>query len=124
MHRRHLLQFGVASAALISLPRAGWGQQSWGIYPFGLGVASGSPTSDSIVLWTRLDPTALEAAGLSDKSVDVVWEIAHDERFTDLKARGTLQATPALAHSVHAEVDGLAAVRRRDVPKRPSDCGA
>ena len=107
MHRRHLLQFGVASAALISLPRAGWGQQSWGIYPFGLGVASGSPTSDSIVLWTRLDPTALEAAGLSDKSVDVVWEIAHDERFTDLKARGTLQATPALAHSVHAEVEGL-----------------
>ncbi len=107
MDRRHLLQIGVACAALLNLPRTGWGQQSWSVYPFSMGVASGSPTSDAIVLWTRLDPTALDAAGLASKAVNVIWEIAHDERFTQIAARGTVQATPALGHSVHAEVAGL-----------------
>jgi len=73
-----------------------------------MGVASGSPTSDSIVLWTRLDPYAIEAAGLSKQSVAVIWQLARDEHFSQIAAQGVIQATPDLAHSVHAEVDGLA----------------
>jgi alkaline phosphatase D len=34
-------------------------------YPFTLGVASGEPTHDGIVLWTRLAPTPLALDGLA-----------------------------------------------------------
>ena len=45
---------------------------------FALGVASGHPKPDRLVLWTRLS-----GADLPDK-VDVRWELAHDEAFTDI----------------------------------------
>ena len=35
--------------------------------PFSLGVASGDPTPDGIVLWTRLAPEPLEGGGLKDE---------------------------------------------------------
>ena len=73
-----------------------------------MGVASGSPTSDSIVLWTRLDPQAIEHAGLSMQDIPVTWQLAQDPQFARIAAQGVIQASPALAHSVHAEVDGLA----------------
>ncbi|MBO1514405.1 alkaline phosphatase [Metabacillus sp. BG109] len=76
-------------------------------YPFTLGVASGDPLSDSIVLWTRLAPDPLNGGGMQLQSVPVKWEIAKDEHFRHIIKRGTEIARPELAHSVHAEVDGL-----------------
>ena len=111
MQRRSVLRFAGASAALLGLPKLGWGRQAWSLDPFSLGVASGSPTSDSIVLWTRLGTPALEAAGLTAKSVAVTWQLAHDARFSRLVASGELQATAGLGHSVHAEVAGLEPAR-------------
>ena len=112
MHRRAILKLATASAVgLVGLPRTGWARQSWLTDPFSLGVASGSPTSRSLVLWTRLDVEALESSGLSTKSVNVTWQLAHDEQFSHLVTSGVVQATPALAHSVHAEVSGLEADR-------------
>lgn len=109
MQRRALLKLATASAlGLINLPRAGWAGQSWAIEPFSLGVASGSPTSHSLVLWTRLGLPALEAAGLTTRPVNVTWQLAHDEQFSHLAASGVIRATPELAHSIHAEVSGLA----------------
>ncbi len=107
MKRRQLLQCATACAALVSLPRTGWGQQPWQGNPFGLGIASGSPTHDSVVLWTRLDPGAAEAAGLTHQAIPVTWQLAHDQQFSRLAAHGVIEAMPALAHSVHAEVAGL-----------------
>ena len=52
--RRRLLQAAVASAGGLWLPRAAWSQPRLSEDPFGLGVASGSPAHDSVVLWTRL----------------------------------------------------------------------
>jgi alkaline phosphatase D len=76
--------------------------------PFTLGVASGDPDSRSVVLWTRLAPQPLEAdGGLPAESLEVRWEIAHDDSFKDLVARGVALARPQLAHAVHIEVDGL-----------------
>lgn len=78
--------------------------------PFGLGVASGDPTADGIVLWTRLAPTPLsegDLSGMPDDPVDVVWEIAIDDRFGSVVARGAATAEPGAGHSVHVEVDGL-----------------
>ncbi|MBD1383344.1 alkaline phosphatase D family protein [Metabacillus arenae] len=76
-------------------------------YPFTLGVASGDPLSDSVVLWTRLAPEPLDGGGMPNKKVPVKWEIAKDENFRRIVKRGTEVASPKLAHSVHVEVDGL-----------------
>lgn len=78
-------------------------------YPFTLGVASGDPLSDSVVLWTRLAPDPLNGGGMPQQKVPVKWEIAKDEHFHQIVKRGTELAGPELAHSVHIEVDGLEA---------------
>ncbi|MDF5753969.1 alkaline phosphatase D family protein [Spongiactinospora sp. TRM90649] len=81
-------------------------------YPFTLGVASGEPAPDSVIIWTRLapDPFGLDPArpgGMSERPVPVRWQVAEDQRFTRIAASGTAQAQHAWAHSVHVKVDGL-----------------
>ncbi len=75
---------------------------------FALGVASGDPLPDSVILWTRLvnDPLA-DGGGLPDQPLPVRWELAADERFDDIVASGDAVAEPALAHSVHVDAAGL-----------------
>lgn len=76
-------------------------------YPFTLGVASGDPLSDSVVLWTRLAPDPLGGGGMSSQAVPVKWEVAIDEYFRKIVQRGTELAVPELGHSIHVEVHGL-----------------
>ncbi|WP_369822268.1 alkaline phosphatase [Saccharomonospora sp. CUA-673] len=76
--------------------------------PFTLGVASGDPLPDGVVLWTRLAPKPLDHdGGMPGRIVGVEWEIALDEKFADVVRRGTERAAPEQAHSVHADVRGL-----------------
>ncbi|MEB3370397.1 alkaline phosphatase D family protein [Saccharopolyspora mangrovi] len=78
--------------------------------PFQLGIASGDPLPDGVVLWTRLAPEPLTEdgfGGMPDQIVPVQWQVATDEKFSDVVAEGTEHATRASAHSVHAEVSGL-----------------
>ncbi|WP_031097015.1 alkaline phosphatase D family protein, partial [Streptomyces sp. NRRL S-15] len=76
--------------------------------PFTLGVASGDPLPDSVLLWTRLAPRPYEAdGGLPAGRVEVRWEIARDERFRRIVRRGSATAHPEFGHSVHVDVDGL-----------------
>ncbi len=78
--------------------------------PFTLGVASGDPLPDSVILWTRLAPAPQQVGGgMPDATYPVAWEVASDELFTAIAASGTTEATPAYAHSVHVDVQGLAA---------------
>ena len=79
--------------------------------PFTLGVASGYPTPDGIVLWTRLAPDPLAGGGMPPAPVAVGWEVATDEGFRNIVQRGTASADPDWAHSVHAEIRGLAPAR-------------
>lgn len=77
-------------------------------YPFTLGVASGYPTTESVVLWTRLAPEPLAPAGGMDPvAVPVVWELALDEHFRRGLRSGVAYAEPALGHSVHVEPPAL-----------------
>ncbi|MFO1092885.1 MAG: alkaline phosphatase D family protein [Planctomycetaceae bacterium] len=80
-------------------------------YPFKVGVASGDPTPDGVVLWTRLAPRPLEGGGLPESPIDVGWQVAEDEGMTRIVRSGTQTAVPQWGHSVHVEVDGLAADR-------------
>jgi alkaline phosphatase D len=77
-------------------------------HPFTLGVASGDPTADGVVLWTRLAPEPLlPDGGMPFRTFAVDWQVATDEAFTDVVRTGTVGAHPELAHSVHPEVTGL-----------------
>ncbi|TAG25269.1 MAG: alkaline phosphatase [Burkholderiales bacterium] len=109
--RRQLLEraaLATAAAQTLWLPRSAWSQARLSSNPFTLGIASGSPTSDGIVLWTRLAPSGfLGSSSLGNDNITVRWEIAHDERFTRIVQSGQAQATAQLAHSVHVEVAGL-----------------
>jgi len=75
--------------------------------PFGLGVASGDPLPDGIVLWTRLVGDPLDAASLPARPIPVEWQVAADARFSRVVRHGTAVARPGGAHSVHVDVRGL-----------------
>ncbi|GLW06680.1 alkaline phosphatase [Microtetraspora sp. NBRC 13810] len=78
--------------------------------PFTLGIASGDPSSDGVVLWTRLALDPLGAGGLGGmpgRDVDVEWQVGADERFARIVRSGTVTARGRDAHSVHVELDGL-----------------
>jgi hypothetical protein len=64
-------------------------------YPFALGVASGDPLPDSVVIWTRLAPDALDPfGGMEYKHFPVAWEVAEDDAFRRVVQRGTALARP------------------------------
>jgi len=79
---------------------------------FLLGVASGCPRPDSVVLWTRLAPEPLSQdpdrpGGMPDVTIPVAWELAEEPAMRRVVQRGKVTAEPAFAHSVHIECGGL-----------------
>ena len=78
--------------------------------PFTLGVASGDPIPTSVILWTRLatDPMAADGTGgMAADDVQVLWEVATDEDFSDVVASGTDVASAEFGHSLHVDPEGL-----------------
>lgn len=76
-------------------------------YPFSLGVASGSPLPNAVILWTRILHDPLNAASTPAPALTVRWEVAEDEAFRKVVGKGSAVASPALAHSVHVDAAGL-----------------
>lgn len=79
-------------------------------HPFRLGVASGDPLPDGVVLWTRLAPDPLAedgSGGMPSEGFGVRYEVAEDERFARIVRRGAVEARPEFGHSVHVELSGL-----------------
>ena len=115
LDRRRFLRLagagGVAALGVASVPDAPtWSKPRFGSDPFSLGVASGDPTSDGVVLWTRLAPDPLAPdghAGMSDRQVVVRWQVAEDPGFRTVVMAGEETTGRHLGHSVHAEVRGL-----------------
>ncbi len=112
--RRTLLGRAGIGAGAFALYAAGfsqspaWAKPFFHRDPFSLGVASGDPMPDGVVLWTRLAPDPLQAdGGMPGRKVPVRYELATDEGFRSVVRKGNTFATPELAHSVHVEVDGL-----------------
>src|SRR5204863_7251303 len=111
MNRRAFLAATARLAAVAALGQLGACTQSQPFRfqkdPFTLGVASGDPLPDGVVLWTRLAPDPLTGGGVANAAVDVEWLVARDEAMRDVARSGTYSATSDLAHSVHVEVSGL-----------------
>ncbi|MBB5121754.1 alkaline phosphatase [Streptomyces eurocidicus] len=111
--RRFLtLAAGASAGALTGIPYAHAGPRRDAQptdFPFTLGVASGDPLPDSVVLWTRLAPRPFEPGGGLPPAgtVQVHWEIAEDEGFRRTGRTGLALAEAANGYSVHADVRGL-----------------
>jgi alkaline phosphatase D len=105
MNRRELLQLAATAAGLQAISHKAYSQNNFKENPFKLGVASGAPTPDRVVLWTKL--LSESVYGLGDKHVDVTWQVAHDEKFKRIALQGMSTALPQLGHAIHAELRGL-----------------
>ena len=111
LSRRDLLKvawlLGASSVARSAEARRVQGMPFFNAYPFSMGVASGDPLPDGVVLWTRLAPRPLEGGGMPMVTIPVQWEIARDTAFRSMAQKGETLARPELGHSVHVEVSGL-----------------
>ncbi|WP_327006138.1 alkaline phosphatase D family protein [Dactylosporangium sp. NBC_01737] len=109
LSRRTFVLSGLVTAGAVALPLTG--AQAAVPFPFKLGVASGEPAADSVVLWTRLAPSPLNAdgqGGMANVDVTVDWQVSTTDTFASLVASGTVTARYADAHSVHVVAGGLA----------------
>jgi alkaline phosphatase D len=98
----------VQKPAFAFVPRTRTGAQAVAGTPFTLGVASGDPDHQSVVLWTRLAPDPLvPGGGMAPEPVSLEWQVASDESFRRIVRRGRLDVVPEDAHTAHVTVGGL-----------------
>src|SRR5262245_41635605 len=64
------------------------------------GVASGDPLADRVILWTRVTPRGSRAQTVS-------WQLASDEKVTQVVARGELETGAARDFTVKVDATGL-----------------
>ena len=107
--RRFLIASSLATAvgALPAWARAG---EALAHDPFTLGIASGDPQPDNILIWTRLSaPPAYLGSDIAPELAPqtVYWEVAHDEQFRQPVAQGQSMALPEHGHALHIQVNGL-----------------
>jgi alkaline phosphatase D len=110
--RRTLLKTGGSFAASITVIGAvgtrAFATPPFGGNPFSLGVASGDPTPNGVVLWTRLAPEPLlPGGGMKNEVYGVRYELSEDPEFRRIIRRGAVEAVPDEAHSVRVELDAL-----------------
>lgn len=100
------------SAWAVPLPVRAQEAPRWRADPFGLGVASGMPRPDSVLLWTRLAPPGEEVAERDARApCKVRWEVFADEALRQRVAQGEQITHAGRAFSVHVQVNGLAPQR-------------
>jgi len=90
---------GLAAGTALVLTGCAGGREKPQALRFEHGVASGDPTENSAVLWTRLSGVT------SDTPVN--WELAHDRKFSRLAGRGEAAAPADRDFTVKVEVTGL-----------------
>lgn len=69
--------------------------------PFFHGVASGDPTSSSVVLWTRITN--------NEKIAEVLWEVSTDTLLMNILANGSTTTTADVDYTVNVLVENLPA---------------
>ena len=112
LSRRALNRAALAWAlGVLAAPRRAPAQSPprWEGDPFTLGVASGQPRADSVVLWTRLAPDSwTDSARIARQSCQVCYEMYSDAGLRTRVAQGAILTDAARAHSVHVLAQGLA----------------
>jgi alkaline phosphatase D len=93
--RRQLLHAAMYGLGAVALPGVAQVLQARG---FTHGVASGEPTADSVLLWTRF---------VTDRDTRLSVEVARDVMFGRIVARGECTAEPDRDHTARTVVGGL-----------------
>ena len=103
--RREFLKAALNTGAASSLLLTVWGGKvlaaladSESNRVFAHGVASGDPTSDGFLLWTRVSVTG---------SASVDWEVASDTDFAEILQRGSIETNATIDHTVKVVVADL-----------------
>ncbi|MET0182396.1 MAG: alkaline phosphatase D family protein, partial [Caulobacterales bacterium] len=91
-------------ASLAATPIPAWAR-SYTAGAFTHGVASGDPTQNAVILWTRFVP-AVSSEGR------IGWEVSEDENFARVARRGTLTPTAASDYCAKVDARGLQPGRR------------
>lgn len=102
--RRELVQAAAAMSATLALPSAqGARPRAWREVPeaYAEGVASGDPTSDSVLLWTRVSAPANVSA------VPLTVEVSETPTFEQLVTSASTRALAAADHTCRVLVAGL-----------------
>ena len=80
MDRRRFLEYVATVSAIPAIGLRAQGQVADSPVlagnPFTLGVASGDPEPNGVVIWTRLAPKPLDGGGMPNRPVAVQWEVA------------------------------------------------
>jgi alkaline phosphatase D len=97
-----LLAYGAASPAAIPLIAS----PSEPSTPFRHGVASGDPTQERLIIWTRVTPANAARRTL------VRWAVAGDPEFRDIVGQGRVDTGPERDFTVKVDVGGLQPGRR------------
>ncbi len=92
------LTLGLAEQRAIAAARGGY---------FTLGVASGAPRTDRVILWTRLAPDPLAGGGMADGPAEVRVRLARDPGMQDVLIDDRVTTDATKAHSVHYSARGL-----------------
>ncbi|MFP4088848.1 MAG: alkaline phosphatase D family protein [Cyclobacteriaceae bacterium] len=71
------------------------------LHPFYYGVASGDPTAESVILWTKVLPSS------QADTQQLSWELASDSSFSEVLKSGEVQTDSSTYFTVNVEVDGL-----------------
>lgn len=101
MDRRQLIvaAMGLAASRFLKPEAAVAAVTPPGVYPFPLGVASGEPSLDGFVIWTRIPDLAGDAA--------FGFEIAEDISFRRIVRSGQALALRSRGGAVHVEISDL-----------------
>ena len=73
----------------------------WNVNPFALGVASGRPRPDSLVLWTRLIIDQQDREDSGNDPVDVTVELFADSALKQRVQMAVVTTDARRGHSVH-----------------------
>ncbi|OCC23421.1 alkaline phosphatase [Croceicoccus estronivorus] len=91
---------GLAGATFLStLPMRALAQDQGDNPAFRHGVASGDPTHNAVVLWTRIEP--------EHGTGDIGWELARDVQFSDIVQGGVAQTGEARDYTIKILATGL-----------------
>ena len=100
---------GVNQVDSTSLAQASNNKRKWQVQPFTLGVASGVPRHNCVVLWTRLiiSPADAQVSDSSKEPLWVGWELYADEQLKRLIKKGSEFTNEDRGHSVRVLVSDL-----------------
>ena len=117
MDRRQFNQWLQASALSAALApwqmavQAQGTERNFKTFPFALGIASGTPQHDSVVIWTRLILGDEDRRSVGSDEIAGRFEVYADPALSRLVQKGTWQTNAERGHSVHVVLQGLAPAR-------------